>query len=279
MYRYVAGLLPQNLPLFIPDIPGYGDSTKSVPTTNTEAYSKREIGGDILDALQQHLVKSGAETPYPLVLMGHDRGARVIQRVIVDKKDHPAFNFLGAVLLDIVPIVTQFSSLANPRNAASTFHWAFLAAPHPVPESFIAALGGPKYIDNMIGAWSGQLMGDHTTPEEGVSVYMKHFEKQSVIDASCADYRAAALVDHPEQVKDQEEGRKVEVPTLVVYSKKYLGSRYDVPAVWKEWVKEGTSLTTHGVEGGVGHFIPEEAPEELVATLQKWMDEVLAVKS
>lgn len=140
----------------------------------------------------------------------------------------------------------------------------------------IAALGGPEYIEHMIGSWSGSA---HATPKEGVTVYKKHFEKQSVIDASCADYRAAAMVDGKQQQEDQAAGRKIEVPTLVVYSQYYLGSRYDVPQVWTEWVKEGCSLTVKPIVDGVGHFMAEEAPEKTAGQLVEWLRGVLRVQA
>jgi len=45
-------------------------------------------------------------------------------------------------------------------------------------------------------------------------------------------------VDFTEQVKDQKEGRKLKVPTLVIYAKDYIGSRFDFWDVWKEWVED-----------------------------------------
>jgi len=282
MYRYVGSSIPEEFPLFIPDIPGYGDSIKDVPTTETEAYSKREIGGDILDALKNHLSQlGGGEKPWPIILIGHDRGARIIHRLIVDEH-HPDFDIMGAVLMDIVPTIVQFASFANPPVAAATFHWPFLAGPYPMPEKMIAAFGGDNYIEGMIGKWSGiglQGTGEgHTSPEDGISVYKSHFQKQSVINASCADYRAAALVDSKQQTEDQAAGRKIKIPLLVLFSETYLGSRYDVSAVWKEWVAEDCSLTTIPIKNKVGHFMSEESPDKVSALLKEWINGVLGVK-
>jgi len=97
---------------------------------------------------------------------------------------------------------------------------------------------------------------------DAVEVYGEFFKKESVVRASCDDYRAGGQEDIEEQVRDQEEGRKIESDVLVVYSAEYLGKRYDLKKVWTEWVSGKGSLEAVGLGGGVGHFIAEEAAEE-----------------
>ena len=94
-----------------------------------------------------------------------------------------------------------------------------------------------------------------------VDVYAQYFEREGVLEATCKDYEAATKEDYTTQLEDQAAGRKLEVPTLVLYSARNLGTMADVPAVWKRWVKEGTRLEVKAVEDGYGHFFLEEAPE------------------
>ncbi|RPA86689.1 alpha/beta-hydrolase [Ascobolus immersus RN42] len=289
LWRYIIPLLP-DYPLYIPDIPGYGES-KHTKITN-ETFSKRALGTDILTALSTILdVKEGKKQN--IILIGHDRGARIIHRLAVDYS-HPKaasssaadvlskFEILGAGLLDIVPTVVQFESFQNGKVAAGTFHWSFLAAKHPLPENMIAAYGGGKFCRDMILGWSGLKDDDEseraTRVKEGAEEYVKSFDTTMTIEASCADYRAAAEVDAEEQVEDQKEWRKIRVPTLVMFSETYLGSRYDVETVWTEWtgVIDGSrKLKVKGVGNGVGHFLPEEAPAETAETLKEWIEELL----
>ena len=49
-----------------------------------------------------------------------------------------------------------------------------------------------------------------------------------------------------------------------MYSAKNLGRMHNVPAVWKDWVKEGTDVEMVAVGDGAGHYIPEEAPQKTV---------------
>ena len=106
-------------------LPGYGESIKTVPTGQIDAYSKRAFSQDILDGLSRHLGLDGEGSGkrQKIILLGHDRGARVAQRILFDLDSYPQFDVVGACLADIVPITVQFASLADPANAASTFHW------------------------------------------------------------------------------------------------------------------------------------------------------------
>ena len=66
-------------------------------------------------------------------------------------------------------------------------------------------------------------------------------------------------------------GRKMPVDLLVIYSEAYLGKKggVDVAGVWREWADGEVSVEAVG--GGVGHFLAEEAPEEVVRHLMDWM--------
>lgn len=118
--------------------------------------------------------------------------------------------------------------------------------------------------------WAGRHL-ENTDFPQAVERYSKHFENESVIRASCEDYRAGAEEDSDLQVKDQEEGRKVDVPVFVIYSSEYLGKRYDVNKLWEDWVIPGTEVATFGIEGNVGHFLPEEAPKIVIEKLEDWL--------
>lgn len=61
-----------------------------------------------------------------VILIGHDRGARICHRLAVDASMGlfpDDLELLGLVMLDIVPTVVQFESFADPAVAAATFHW------------------------------------------------------------------------------------------------------------------------------------------------------------
>ncbi len=100
--------------------------------------------------------------------------------------------------------------------------------------------------------------------------YCHQFTQPECIAGSCADYQAGATVDLEEQEADQKAGKKIKVPTFVIYSASNLGRMHDVPTVWKEWYG-GNDLRTYGVPDGYGHFLPEECPEIIAVKILQWI--------
>ncbi|KAF8458921.1 Alpha/Beta hydrolase protein [Terfezia claveryi] len=278
MWKYVLDRFPPNIPVYVPDIPGYGRSTLKV---TKDAYSKREVGNVILDALKQMLgnypgiLSEGIRQK--IVLVGHDRGARISHRLAVDNC-HPHFEIIGAALLDIVPTLVQFRAFANPSQATIYYHWSFLAAPKPIPEDTIDAIGGGNWIESGFGSWRCTWEEAQKRMEANVPIYQKYFNNRATIEAVCADYRGGATVDFTEQVKDQEEGRKLKVPTLVIYAEDFIGSRFDFWDIWKEWVEDEKLLQLRSIGNGVVHFLPEEDPDTVTELILGWLRDVLKIR-
>ena len=135
------------------------------------------------------------------------------------------------------------------------------------------------------GKWAGwAISGEY--PHEGaqkrmqanIPTYQKYFNHRETIEAACADYRGGATVDFTEQVKDQEEGRKLKVPTLVMYAKDYIGRRFDFWNVWREWVEDERLLQLKSIGDGVVHFLPEEDPDTVTKSILGWIRDVLKVE-
>jgi haloacetate dehalogenase len=84
----------------------------------------------------------------------------------------------------------------------------------------------------------------------------------------CADYRAAFHIDRFMDAENRQAGHKFRCPVLVHWGAEE-GSMSDDPLlIWRRWAG--------AVQGGPlpsGHFIPEEAPEELVTSLQRFLGE------
>ena len=123
----MAPALAGDYTVVLADTRGYGDSGKPAPDTAGLAYSKRAMAGD-----QVGLMRELGFGPFQLA--GHDRGARVAHRLVLD---HP-----GAVtrlaVLDIVPTRHVLHNL-TPAVAAAYYQWFFLAAGAGVPEPKVAA--------------------------------------------------------------------------------------------------------------------------------------------
>jgi pimeloyl-ACP methyl ester carboxylesterase len=261
-------LLPSTVPLFIPDIPGYGASTPS-----QTAHDKGTIGQAILFALAECLKQKGLSAPYPIIFTGHDRGGRIVHRLAVDAPTYTEqFDVLGVAMLDIVPTVVQWEGMQRPAEAAGFFHWPFLANVD-LATQILMTVGGDVFLQMMFDRWRGALTPKGTEnfyADGALDVYKTSFKQESVIRASNLDYEAGAKQDVVQQRKDQAEGRKLTIPSLALYSASGIGKRFDVPGTWKDWVAKESLLTAQGVGEGAGHFFAEENPEETVEKLLAW---------
>ena len=175
--------------------------------------------------------------------------------------------------MDIVPTTVQYAAFASGREASTYFHWPFLANVS-LATKLIVSFGGTRWVEEMTARTAGRngqgLQRFHAG--NAVRVYGAHFENEDVVRASCRDYEAGAGVDLEMQAEDQEKGRKVECPVLLVFSRDYLGSRFDVEGVWRrEWVAEGVKVEAMAVGNGVGHYLAEEAPEEVGSRVLQWL--------
>ncbi|KAH6717335.1 putative Fluoroacetate dehalogenase [Leptodontidium sp. MPI-SDFR-AT-0119] len=265
MWRHIIPLLPPQIPLFIPDIPGYGRSSPlSTP------HSKLNTGLSILTAL--HALLSPTST-HGIILAGHNRGAHISQRLTVSNP-HPSFKILGTILLDITPSLTRWSSFGSPSTAVGGFHWPFLVNVS-LATSMINALGGDVWARFCLERWSGNSTSALSKFKENNAweVYMSDFKHESVVQASCDDYRAGAEEDVVMQEEDQRQGRKMNCPVLKVYSELFLGEKYDMRAVWEEFMGKA-ELELVGIGGGVGHFVAEEAPEETAEAMVRFYERV-----
>jgi pimeloyl-ACP methyl ester carboxylesterase len=129
----------------------------------------------------------------------------------------------------------------------------------------------------MILRWAGKSNAgiEKLKAHDALTVYGEFFAQEHTLKASCEDYKEGATTDVEREGKDQKEGRRIGVPVLLVYSEAGIGSRFDFPDVWREWVGEGVKIDNHGLGDGVGHFGAEEAPEECAETISSWLETVV----
>ncbi|KAF1963750.1 alpha/beta-hydrolase [Byssothecium circinans] len=271
MWRHLIPLLPRTAPLFVPDLPGYGASAPM------EKNDKLSVGNAVIAALKAEVKRTssrGTDEPIPVVLIGHDRGARVAQRLAVSGAE--GVEILGVVLVDIVPVLVQWQASSSAAEVVSYFHWPFLANVD-LANRMITAFGGANWCHEMMHRWSGTSPASLSSLEsdDSFSVYAQFMTNPATIDASNKDYEAGATVDIEAQREDQEKGRKIEVPLLLIYSEGYIGKRFDFEKVWREWVGEGVGIEKVALGGGVGHFGVEEAPGECAEAINGWLGRVV----
>jgi len=245
MWHKVAPRLAEDFSLVIPDLRGYGDSSKPPGGAGHEGYSKRAMAVDQI----QVMARLGYDQFF---VAGHDRGGRVTHRMALDYPE----KILKAAVLDIVPTHKIFSTV-NQKVASGYYHWFFLIQPDGLPERLIG--GDPEfYLRQKMGHWSAALDG---FSEQAMAEYIRCFSNPETIHASCEDYRAAASIDMTHDEADM--AARIGCPLLVLWGKKGLmDSSYDVLETWME-----RGLDVRGKAIQCGHFLAEEKPQETVEAL------------
>ena len=72
------------------------------------------------------------------------------------------------------------------------FHWSFLAAPYPLPETLIQA-DYKNFLTLMIRNWASEKHGHKVL--EVLDTYIDAYKNEGVIRGACEDYRAGATID------------------------------------------------------------------------------------
>jgi haloacetate dehalogenase len=248
MWRKVAPRLAAQFTLVIPDLRGYGDSSKPSAGPDNENYSKRALALDQIETMAALGFESFA-------IAGHDRGARVAHRLARDHGEQ----IERLVLLDIVPTLYRFETI-DQKAATSSWHWFFLIQPRGFPERLIGS-EAEFFLRHQLAA----LLREPAKLEpEAFAEYLRCFKNPETIRATCDEYRAGASIDLDHDRADR--GRRLTMPLLMLWGKhSSQGSGYDVLAVWREHAEE---VRGHAIDSG--HFIPEEAPDETLQALREF---------
>jgi haloacetate dehalogenase len=245
MWHRVAPQLAEEFHVICPDLRGYGDSSKPESTIDHEPYSKREMAKDMVEVMKELGYQQFA-------VAGHDRGARVLHRMILDNPERVE----RACVMDIAPTHHMFKT-TDQEFATGYYHWFFLIQPNGLPERLIGA--DPEYyLTEKMGRWSSP---DSIFAPEAFAEYLRCFRNPETIHASCEDYRAAASIDLEHDTSDLH--LKIECPLLALWGEKGLVHRkYEVLEVWRERANHvsGTALNC-------GHYLPEESPEQVLDEL------------
>lgn len=240
--------------VLVPDMRGYGDSEKP---KGIHGYDARSLAEEFRALVRQS--EFGASRP--LILAAHDMGAHP---ALIWAADHPT-EIAGLLYMEAPTMLSQFLTriIAYTREAmknGSMWWWILPFAPG-VPERLIVG------HEQAFLTWfydSATARRDSIDPDT-VNEYLRTFSGAEGVLGALGVYRAAfETVDQTEPLQK----KKVKVPLIALGGEKGLGAK----------VQEMVDAVAESVEGSVlpdcGHFIPEEAPNEVVRNIHALVEKV-----
>ena len=249
IWHRVARRLASRYRLVLPDLRGYGDSSKPEGGADHANYSKRAMAQDL-----HALMASLGHARY--AVCGHDRGGRVAHRLALDQP--------GAVsalaLIDIAPTLDMYEA-TDMAFARAYYHWFHLIQPEPLPERMIG--GDPLgYLHAKLGGWG--TGGLAKIEPQALADYERCFADPAAIHATCEDYRASAGIDLVHDRASRAAGEKIACDVLLLWGERGVVHRlFDPMALWRAQC----AGTVRGEALPAGHFIPEELPERVADAL------------
>ncbi|MEX2035553.1 MAG: alpha/beta hydrolase, partial [Xanthobacteraceae bacterium] len=250
-----APRLAQEFTVVATDLRGYGDSEKPAGVDDHSGYSFRAMAQDQVEVM--------AALGFPRFMAAdHDRGARVLHRMCLDRPDKVA----RAAILDIVPQHHLFNHVTQAWATAS-YHWFFMIQPYDMPERLMSA--DPDFFIEKKLAKTAQ--GLSFFGKEALEEYKRCFRNPATVHAMCEDYRATATVDLAMDTADFAVGKKIACPALILWGATGTVGRVHKPAeIWKDYA---TNIV--GAKAlRCGHYLSEEAPEETYAELRAFFAQV-----
>lgn len=250
-WHKIAPELAQSNTVVAMDLRGYGGSTAPASDPAHETYSKRTMAADGI-ALMRRL---GHER---FTVMGHDRGGRVAYRMALDS---PA-SVARLILVDIIATIDNWERM-RARSAINSYHWGFLAQPHPLPETLIGSHPA-YYLEHTLASWTKDKTLQ-AIDAGALEHYRASINDPARIHAMCEDYRAGARYDWQADQASRDAGERITVPVHVLWASSYLTAtkgEFDPLELWRGWADIVT-----GTEVDSGHFLAEENPDATVAAI------------
>ena len=247
-WRRIAPALAEHHTVIIPDLPGYGASR---PHAMSPRWTKRRVG----EAMVALMGSLGHDR---FGIVGHDRGARAGYRLALDHPERVA----AFASLTVVPTLDAMAAI-DYRAASQAFHWFLLAQEADLPERLLAA-DPDAFLDRALARMTGGL---DVIEGAVLDAYRTAFRDPAIRHAICEDYRAAMNEDLDLDSADRAAGHRMSCPVLVLWPAASTVPGRPTPIdTWRGWADDVSGAATGG-----GHLQPEDAPDEVLASLRPFL--------
>lgn len=240
-WRGVTPLLEPSCTVVVPDLPGFGASSKGLPS-----HDKRAVA----NVLQELMTTLGHHRFH---VVGHDVGGQVLHPWAAA---HPA-SVTGVTFVEAgIPGLGDSERAANPLLGGS-WHFGFNMLPD-LPEVLLAGRER-AYLEFLFRRDSIGLFVTDAIDDDALDVYARALSSVGAVRASMGHYRALSLdIEHNRETARR--GR-LEIPAAVV------GAEHGIGLGWLGSVEDAFATVSHHLIDDCGHYVPEEQPERLAAAI------------
>jgi epoxide hydrolase 4 len=249
-WRYQIPLLARlGYRVWAPDLRGYGKSDKPKGISEYTIDKLEQDVADLIDA-------SGAKS---VLLCGHDWGAfvawhfamyglRSIERLVIMNVPHPACFYQGAYAL---------------RQLRKSWYIAFFQIPW-LPELLLSR----RNCELVARAFTRMAVDKSRFPDEVLDVFRKNASEPGALTAMLNYYRAAR---RSARIHRERGFPRIDVPTLMIWGERDAALGKELTYGTDQYVSD---LTVEYLPD-VSHWVQQEAPENVNALLQAWLERKL----
>ena len=244
-WRHVMTLLARRRSVIVVEPRGMGLSDKP-----NDGYDLATVARDVV-ALTEALGNHG-----PFDLIGHDVGAWIAYAMAAD---FPTRITRVALIDALIPGVSPPPSALPPAIINNRiWHFGFNRLDAELNEAFV------RGNENLFFSWQFRTKAARpdAISEEDIAIYVKAYSTPDALRAGFDYYRAieANVAQNARRMKT-----KLGMPLLLVAGEKGVGQ-----AMVDGLIGIGAN-TTSQILSGVGHYIPDEAPQALVDCLRRFL--------
>ena len=246
--KVMTKLVEAGYSVLVPDMRGYGDSDKP---GGTDGYDGRALAEEFRSLVRQIGFGAGR----PLTLAAHDMGA---PPALLWAADYPAeiakllYIEVPVMLAEVLQKIIAYTPEAMKNG--SMWWWIVPLAPG-VPERLIVG----KEREFLTWFYEGATARPEAIEPAAIDEYLRTFSGVQGVMGALGLYRAAFRA--MEQTAPLTKA-KVRVPVIALGGEKAQGMRVG------EMVRLVAEVVEQDSIPGCGHFVPEEAPDEIVRRIQ-----------
>jgi haloacetate dehalogenase len=253
IWHRVAPSLAEHFTVIAADLRGYGDSGKPPGAADHANYAKRRMALDQVELMRA----LGHET---FAVIGHDRGGRVAARMALDHPDVVT----RLVTLDVAPTLAMYEQTSF-DFARAYWHWFMLVRPAPFPETLIRA-DPDLYLNQTMGARSAGLA---PFTAQAYAEYLRCLSDPDTAHGICEDYRASVTIDLEHDRATLASQQRIRCPFMALWGAQgVIELCFDPLAEWRVYAPD-----VQGEALPCGHYIPEEAPVQLIERMLRFLSE------